>query len=157
MKSDTKIQDIIPSADTYQRYSYRACITISDQSVHSELTASGVFPSPKQTVSVGGFSWYLGEVSENCNEVCADFGGYDSATMTYAGGNGRVAEAQVSNCKAILNDFWAPKKAVGSVRTINHASGCYVYPRSGERYIGYLDTSATSYQEGARRVCACTN
>ena len=37
---------------------------------------------------LGGFCWYIGDVNQSCETVCAAHGGYDEATKNYAGSGG---------------------------------------------------------------------
>ena len=103
---------------------------------------------------VGGFCWYLAaDAADSCDDVCAlgTRGGYNAATLTYAGSDGTNA-----NCESVLT-------ALGVSGTVNYLTtvngiGCAAYVYSGGsiryRFIGEATNSSATYSI-YRRACAC--
>lgn len=66
-------------------------------------TSTPAYPTECSGKTVGYYCWYLGNMGESCEVVCATHGGYSAATCTYAGSAGGDDE-----CLAVLNAFGVP-------------------------------------------------
>jgi hypothetical protein len=101
--------------------------------------------------TVGGACWYYGNDNQSCTSVCATHGGYDAATLTYAGSSGTLAQ-----CDAVLVALGA---GTGStVDDCQSATSVGCMTRFGVR----KRCASTSTTEGAaqidyRRACACNS
>jgi hypothetical protein len=103
--------------------------------------------------SVGGYCWYYGASGASCDTVCTGHGGYNSATLNYAGSAGTNAQ-----CNSVLTALGAPGSSTidaGNCGTWNKYMGC--------QYVGgrYRCTNATTNSSqgisGTIRACACNN
>jgi hypothetical protein len=124
----------------------------SSESDYRNLREAGLVPSCGGA-EAEGLCWYFGEANVSCEAVCANRGGYDAATRTYAGSDGSA-----SNCRNIfrvlnipLDDFF---------ETTQGGLGCFAILTTTGNYFGYWDTqpttaAATSVTPGRRRICGC--
>lgn len=100
---------------------------------------------------VGGYCWYLGAAGDSCTEVCASHGGYNSATLTYAGSDGTDAR-----CNSVL-------EALGSSGTLTPSSactntcnvGCMIHINATRYRITTNPTIEGSSYANYKRACAC--
>ena len=101
---------------------------------------------------VDGVCWYLAPVGQSCDDACAGGtrGGYNAATLTYAGSDGTNA-----NCESVLDALGAPGTAVTDL-AFNKGVGCFAYPVNSLRYrdTGAATTGAATYSVYSR-ACAC--
>lgn len=111
---------------------------------------------------IGGYCWYLGLNNQDCNTVCASRGGYNAATLTYAGSSGTKA-----NCTVVIDTLlgaysygWAATDS-----NTSHGVGCNITD-SDMGYGGTIPipsrvvspaTTATAKWGPYRRACACNN
>ena len=99
---------------------------------------------------VGGYCWYVGFEAQSCTTVCASHGGYNSATLTYAGSAGTD-----QNCQNVLDAFGAPASGMGAPSS---AAGCYMRGSPGiGRMRGTTATTEGATAPDASRACACNN
>jgi hypothetical protein len=97
--------------------------------------------------NVGGNCWYLSAYNQSCDAVCSGYGGYNSATLSYAGSGGTDA-----NCKAVLNAITPAYSFSDSIYA--YTLGCAVDSwHAAFRYI--TPTSSSSQVVAIQRACAC--
>jgi hypothetical protein len=100
-------------------------------------------------VKVGGYCWYLGGTWIPCSSLCADHGGYNEATRTYAGSSGTD-----QNCWDVLTALGAPA-ATSRFQTDERADGCS-YGESSEGVFWWRSVLPTTAEERSNhRACAC--
>jgi hypothetical protein len=96
--------------------------------------------------SLGGYCWHAGATSQNCDTVCASYGGCDVGGLAYG-------EANNANCRAVLDSL-----SLGSGGVSQNGPwvglGCFYIFGSRYRDFGGGATCAASYS-GARRGCSC--
>ncbi len=103
-------------------------------------------------VAVGGVCWYYAADNESCTSACSSHGGYNSATLTYAGSAGTAA-----NCLAVMNALGVPGGAITS-QGCGVAVGCmYDAPTPGRFLCTSPATNAGDAYVGGRRACACNS
>lgn len=124
---------------------------------------------------LGGSFWFLGEIDQSCDEVCAAKGlTYDSATASFAGANSDGGT--LGNCDALINSL--PLPPVGPCDTNYNTTaldfnlgvgvGCFWSPSDvntcdGEppiyNWFPFRDhlepTTSAAKNFGAARICAC--
>jgi len=93
----------------------------------------------------------MGNVAQSCATVCTNHGGYNAATMTYAGSSGTN-----ENCKTVSSTL-SPGSAWNSEVYSGLSCGCI-----SQAGAIYRDTSPTTAEgadtvNGAMRFCACNN
>lgn len=111
--------------------------------------------------AIGGTCWYFGDNNQSCTTVCGTHGGYNTATLSFAGSGGTNAQCgQVLTALGAFNP--TPVTAAASVQGIS-GLGC------GSDYtdnaIAYRVTSATTAGADSssntsfyfRRACSCNN
>ena len=115
--------------------------TVSDQwDVTTEAGCVGAM--------VGGSCWIYGAGGLSCTTVCSGAGlSYDTATLTYAGTDGTLA-----NCDAVLDALGVPGAGATYIISI-YGLGCGYY--SGARRVAQQATDAASSLAGYSRACAC--
>jgi hypothetical protein len=97
-----------------------------------------------------GSCWYMGGVNKSCAYTCANHGGYDSATCTYAADNN-------TSCNNVLS------AVLGWSYNGFYTSGYYGYHMGCHEYsdYGFRDTSGCTETgtpgDGSSRLCACNN
>jgi hypothetical protein len=97
----------------------------------------------------GSHCWYLGEEQASCAETCAAHGGFDAATVTYAGSDGTD-----DHCALVLDALGASGSSVYPLIGIGAGIGCAGL--SGARYRVFDEpTTAGATYVLARRACAC--
>jgi hypothetical protein len=109
---------------------------------------------------VGGFCWWFGQNNESCDQVCADHGLYNDATLSFAGSGGSDA-----NCGQVLTAVGASNPTpVSAVATLNGMSGLgcgsdYSGTATSYRLTSTTTASASSAGNGTsfRRACACND
>lgn len=100
--------------------------------------------------AVGGVCWYYAADNTNCTTTCAAHGGYNAATLTYAGSAGSAA-----NCAAVMDAIGAPATAVIS-QVCGLALGCmYDFATPSRFFCSGPATNASDAYIGGRRACAC--
>ena len=119
-------------------------------------TSIDVFPPfACDGAAVSGNCWWFGQNGQTCDQVCADHGGYNVATRTYAGSDG--TNAQCDQVITALIPFGAINDPSGAENQ-SGALGC-AQDFSGTaftiRHIGGTTSSASG--AGIRRACACNN
>lgn len=98
---------------------------------------------------VGGACWYLGLDGESCDQTCAAHGGYNSATLSYAGSGGSLA-----NCEEVAD-------AIGmTIGTASDAGcfagfGCIYDVGANDRRRCSTATTSAAATTGVIRACAC--
>lgn len=129
--------------------------------------AGGIAPDPNSTsgtttpggtsitcdsggAAVGGYCWYYAADNTSCTSTCASHGGYNAATLTYAGSGGSAA-----NCAAVMDAIGAPASAVIS-QVCGLALGCmYDFATPSRFFCSGPATNASDAYIGGRRACAC--
>lgn len=114
---------------------------------------------------VGGYCWYQGNYNASCTTTCASHGGYNAATLTYAGSSGTNA-----NCKAVVETLIGTTVDAATNSTGTKAVGCvyrYYYDDQyqftetyAHRYTTPATTEAATISAGTYteyRACACNN
>ncbi|MCB0376940.1 MAG: hypothetical protein KDD33_00480 [Bdellovibrionales bacterium] len=100
----------------------------------------------------GGYCWYHGSSNQSCTTVCSTHGGYNSATLTYAGSSGSN-----TNCQNVMNAMGADGSTVFSSNW-GLGLGCFnSTDASGTRYRDSAATTAAGQSAAALRACACNN
>jgi len=102
--------------------------------------------------AAGGSQWFLGEVGQSCDQVCAAQGAvYDPATGSFAGSGGSNV-----NCATVLFALGYPVGAIDSSST-GGGMGCML--TSGGAYRDTSPTTSWGSLPGSigsfRRACAC--
>lgn len=128
-------------------------------SVWTAITANHDGTCAPDGIVVGGGCWYIGNIGQSCDDVCATRGGYNALTATYAGSSGTD-----SNCHNLLTPL-AP--GYPSMPPENFASdecggfpvGCYAAYSGGSLVSAGRchepTTSSGAYPGIVRRICAC--
>ena len=101
---------------------------------------------------VGGYCWWFGNYSANCDDTCAAAGLLcDAATDTYAGFDGTLA-----HCQAVENAIGPmPSVTVNDVHSAFAGMGCaWEYPFA-YREADWPPTSCSAADSNHRRFCAC--
>lgn len=105
---------------------------------------------------IGGICWYLGAVSESCNQVCSPRGGFDTATIEVIG-----TEAQggsLEECNAVLEVLLGPGIAAQSGTQAVEGVGCHLYEDDGQLFRWWLSApefSANASLVGVPLACGC--
>lgn len=100
--------------------------------------------------SVGGFCWYKSANSGNCTTACATHGGYNTATLTYAGSAGTD-----SNCQAVMDALGGMGSGAILPSSIVAGIGCSL--TEGGRIRASNPTTESAVLPNAVRACACNN
>lgn len=102
---------------------------------------------------VGGYCWYEGANGASCDTTCTGHGGYNAATLSYAGSGGTDA-----NCLAVLT---ALSMVSGSVTDMSfYAYGCVEdqnAPTGHQRTRYTVATTSSASGTSVYRACACNN
>jgi hypothetical protein len=99
---------------------------------------------------VGGTCWYYAADNTSCTATCATRGGYNAATLSYAGSGGNAA-----NCAAVMDAIGAPASAVIS-QVCGLALGCMFDSFTPSRFFcSGPATNAGDAYVGGRRACSC--
>jgi hypothetical protein len=121
---------------------------------YNNQDAPGVFwslvePNPCEGEMVGGFCWFLGASNASCDTVCTNYGGYHSATRTYAGDLNSATQ-----CNDVLTALGAAGSST-SDGTNTAGIGCSEYSSTSRWriYNNYTTSSATVVSN--KRACAC--
>ncbi|UXI70284.1 Ig domain-containing protein [Tahibacter amnicola] len=111
--------------------------------------------------AVGGTCWYFGQNDESCTTVCTTHGGYNAATLSFAGSGGSNA-----NCGQVLTALGAfnptPVTATASLNGIS-GMGCgsdYTNEATSYRFTSATTAGANSGSDPGlyfRRACSCNN
>jgi hypothetical protein len=101
---------------------------------------------------VGGFCWYFAANQASCTTTCGSHGGYNSATLSYAGSGGTDA-----NCQAVATAF----SHGATVTDIARGNGVGCYLATGSQGGLIRDTTPTTANgtdiANTFRFCACNN
>jgi len=101
--------------------------------------------------TVGGYCWYASASGASCDTTCTGHGGYNSATLSYAGSAGTNA-----NCTAVMQAL-IPSSTWNSTTTTGYGIGCY----HGFSTWIFRDAISTTTSSATAlytiRVCACNN
>lgn len=101
---------------------------------------------------VNGVCWYYAADNQSCTALCATRGGYNAATLTYAGSAGSAA-----NCLAVMDAIGAPGGAITS-QGCGVAVGCVFDSATPGRFLCTSPaTNAGDAYLGGRRACACNS
>lgn len=144
-----------------QSYTVTAFNTDGNTSTSISITVQAPISCGSGGHAVGGTCWYFGDNNQNCTTVCGTHGGYNNATLSFAGSSGTNTQ-----CGQVLSALGAtnptPVTAAASVQGIS-GLGC------GSDYtdnaIAYRVTSATTAGADSssnssfyfRRACSCNN
>lgn len=145
------------SATFYSAISHSDCATISEVRTCTGGALSGSFTHATCSaplcggVEVGGYCWYFGATDANCTTVCTGHGGYNAATLSYAGSDGTNG-----NCQSVLEALNAGPPG-GGVSTNGFTLGCMTNASGTARYRGTGATVEGSNGAAYRRACACNN
>jgi hypothetical protein len=102
--------------------------------------------------AVNGVCWYYAADNQSCTSMCSTHGGYNSATLTYAGSGGSAI-----NCATVMDAIGAPASAVTS-QVCGLALGCmYDAATPGRFFCSGPATNASDAYIGGRRACACNS
>ena len=130
---------------------------IPDAALPDALVPDAGPPACTGTV-VGGHCWHKGVVGQSCLVVCASFGVYDSATVTFAGATADDDRSNVANCAAIVLAFSAATFSP-TTDNINETDdyGCVEEPaKSRSELVSVNETTPAGDNPLAARFCACT-
>lgn len=95
--------------------------------------------------------WYLGNNGESCDDVCADHGGYNQATLTFAG-----SEGNVNNCNQVADEISMGGSTVTNSTSCYYGYGClYDLYSSARIRCTDVSTDASAAIVGVQRACAC--
>ena len=100
---------------------------------------------------VGGFCWYSAPTYYSCDQTCAlgTRGGYNAATLTYAGSDGTA-----ENCESVANALGSSCLSASNYNVFTGA-GCLRFYGSCYRDATAPTTSSAAASGGFQRVCAC--
>jgi hypothetical protein len=71
---------------------------VAEQFFSADATEAEIQSAPTCSgVEIAGACWYKGDPGESCTDVCQDHGGYNDATLNFAGSNGTLDQ-----CKEVL-------------------------------------------------------
>ena len=108
-------------------------------------------------VEVGGACWFLGELAESCDTVCANAGlSYDAATETYAGSGGTLLQ-----CYAVLDALGQTSPPLEDSGDTNcflfnvPGLGCIVDSNLRRLRCAVPPTTSSTSLGIAERACAC--
>lgn len=142
--------------DFYSAATHANCNSIKQSRTCTNGVLSGTFTHSSCSapscggVSVGGYCWYFGATDESCTTVCASRGGYNAATLSYAGSGGSN-----NNCRDVLDGLGIG--TIGSSPSTNaFATGCGT-SNSLVRHRGTTATTESANGAAVRRACACNN
>ena len=97
----------------------------------------------------GGHCWYLGDEQGSCEDACAAHGGFEDATVGFAGSDGTD-----EHCAEVLDALGASGSSVYPLMETGAGIGCASL--SGARYrVADETTTAEATYFLARRACAC--
>jgi hypothetical protein len=100
--------------------------------------------------AVGSACWYYAADNQSCTTACGSRGGYNGATLTFAGSGGNAV-----NCAAVMDAIGAPASSVTS-QVCGLALGCmYDAATPGRFFCSGPTTDASAAYSGGRRACAC--
>ncbi len=99
--------------------------------------------------SVGGYCWYAGAIGASCTTTCASHGGYNAATLSYAGSGGTDA-----NCTSVEAALGWGIRFSGDISL--SGLGCFSWSGVGV-YLDTLATTADATWSNGARACACNN
>jgi hypothetical protein len=97
----------------------------------------------------GDHCWYLGAEQESCEETCAAHGGFDAATLSFAGSGGTD-----EHCADVLDALDAAGSSVYPLMGIGAGIGCASLSSARYRVADETTTADATYVL-ARRACAC--
>ena len=146
-----------------------------EYSISSDINVSSESQVCDGGVEIGGGCWYYGDRGLSCNDVCADKGGYNERTETYANNKGQ----NTAQCVKVLNslsfyqidkghkpeDYSAARfggyvyqKQPWVYNMQNRKTGCATY--YGSLPGKWVDTSpakADASYPNLKRACSCNN
>ena len=100
--------------------------------------------------TAGGHCWYLGDEQASCEDTCAAHGGFEDATVGFAGSDGTD-----EHCAEVLDALDASGSSVYPLMGIGAGIGCASL--SGARYrVDDETTTAEATYVLAHRACACS-
>lgn len=99
---------------------------------------------------VGGFCWYAGAVGQSCATVCANHKGYDTATETYAGKAGTLAQ-----CTAVVAALWGPQTTADQVNLTPVGCGYFTGTTTGYGRVTTVPATDVGAHASGSRACAC--
>jgi hypothetical protein len=106
--------------------------------------------------SVGGYCWYLGGLGESCTTMCTPRGGYNNATLTYAGSSGTWAQ-----CSSVMGALGLSGNTAGGAVACGVVVGCSangINPGSSTNSLcNDVATTAGASAPTLYRACACNN
>ncbi len=106
---------------------------------------------------VGGYCWYAAATGASCDTGCTGHGGYNSATLNYAG----YPAGSDANCLAVLNALSVGSGSIYDALPTGCAAGegCGLAVLSSKRIRDNTATtnSSSSCSGTTQRVCACNN
>lgn len=108
---------------------------------------------------LGGACWYLGELDQTCDDVCAERGGFAPAALAAAGTPAQGGSLE--GCTAVLQALGAlPGVVTEGFREDGLGFGCHLFvDPSGAATAWWLtapDLSPTAANPSARLACGCT-
>ena len=119
-------------------------------------------PPPPEPVCdgapLGGVCWYLGELDQTCNGVCASHGGFDPASTAAIGTPDQGGSLE--SCAAILQALGEPPTLLSEgFREDNLGFGCHLFvDAAGDTSAWWLTApvfAPTVSDPNARLVCGC--
>jgi hypothetical protein len=108
-------------------------------------------------IDVGGFCWYQAALDQSCEDLCSDFGGFDEATINWAGAPTADDRTNAAHCEELAVAFGA-SAFEDSVDNLNPPDdvGCVEHPaKNRSALISRGATTAGGTNPFARRFCAC--
>ena len=111
-------------------------------------------------VPLGDVCWYLGELGQTCNGVCASRGGFDAASLAFIGSPEQGGSLEA--CDAILQALGeAPALVTEGFRDDDLGFGCHLFVDAAGATSGWWLTAPafapTVSDPSARLVCGCAS
>lgn len=77
--------------------------------------------------------WYLGAERQNCKNLCAAHGGFDTQSITHIGTPAQGGSRD--DCQRILNALGRPATVVASTRSDGNGLGCHVWQNADNYWL----------------------
>ncbi|MBI3768341.1 MAG: hypothetical protein HY271_07560 [Deltaproteobacteria bacterium] len=126
-----------------------ATVTVTPSATPTQTATPTPTPTVTPLCGIGGACWLLGAPDQSCDAVCTAQGlTYDTATSTYAGSSGSLA-----NCQTLLDALNAGSGAA-SDGSCADGWGCFIVGSTRIRCSSPATNSTASLSSFAR-ACAC--
>ena len=143
--------DVDTSTDTFGTVPIDTSTIYDDTDTNTDTDTEGCL---NDGVRYAYQCWYLGEIGENCIQVCADKGGANNATSTVTGtpseGGTWWSCRNIFRKMGYSNDVGAAYRPIGE----NQGLGCHIWNETFW-WLVTPDVNLNAVNAAAARVCAC--